>query len=203
MRTSVLVMVRYPLWNAGWPSIATTPGCSPQPNTMRARTAGSTPPERGLPQALVEERRHAGFGVVGAEDVGEEIVLDVETTREARLEAVVDRPLGERERHRRPAGQLAGQRERLVEDVGRRHHPVDQADAQRLVGRHLATREDEVLGARWAHQTGETLRGAPARDDAEQDLRLAELRVVRGDAQVARERELAPAAERVAVDRGD
>ena len=50
---------------------------------------------------------------------------------------------------------------------------------------------------------GEPLRAAEAGDDAEVDLGLAELRLVAGVDEVARERELAAAAEREAVDRGD
>ena len=53
------------------------------------------------------------------------------------------------------------------------------------------------------HSAREPLRPAPAGDDPEVDLRLAELRARRRVADVARERELAAAAEREAVDRGD
>ena len=49
----------------------------------------------------------------------------------------------------------------------------------------------------------QALRAAAAGDDAEQDLRLAEHGPLAGDAVVARQRQLAPAAERVAADRGD
>src|SRR5207237_3741839 len=55
----------------------------------------------------------------------------------------------------------------------------------------------EAAGARQA------LRAAPAGDDPKVDLGLAELRGTRRVAQVARERELAAAAEREPVDRGD
>ena len=63
--------------------------------------------------------------------------------------------------------------------------------------------EDELLGPRRTDEPGEALRAAGAGDDAEQDLRLAEPGVVAGDAQVAAQRELAAATERVAGDRGD
>ena len=52
-------------------------------------------------------------------------------------------------------------------------------------------------------QPGQPLGAAGARDDAEQDLRLAEGRVVGGDPDVGAQRELAAAAERVAGHRGD
>ena len=54
-----------------------------------------------------------------------------------------------------------------------------------------------------ANQTRQTLGAAVAGDEPEIDLGLTELRRVGGDAKRARHRQLAAAAERVAVDRGD
>ena len=54
-----------------------------------------------------------------------------------------------------------------------------------------------------AGEPRQSLRAARAGDDAEQDLGLADLRVPGRDAEVARLRHLEPAAERVAVNRGD
>ena len=75
--------------------------------------------------------------------------------------------------------------------------------AQRLVGADEPAAEDEVLGARRTDQPRQPLRAAGAGDDAEQDLGLAELRALARDAEVGAQRELAPAAERVAGDGGD
>ncbi len=52
-------------------------------------------------------------------------------------------------------------------------------------------------------QARQALRPGVAGNEAEVDFRLAQLRRVGGEPQRARHRELAPAAERVAVDRGD
>ena len=67
---------------------------------------------------------------------------------------------------------------------------------------HVA-RHAELARARVAHAAREALRAAEAGDDAEVHLGLAELRLVARVDEVARERELAPAAEREAVDGGD
>ena len=88
-------------------------------------------------------------------------------------------------------------------DVGGRHDLVGEADGERLLGVDEATAEDDLLGARGADEARQALRAAGARDDAEEDLRLAELRVVGDDAEVARQGELAASAEGVAGDRGD
>ena len=69
--------------------------------------------------------------------------------------------------------------------------------------RDLPAGEDEVLRSARADQARQPLRAAPSRDDAEQDLRLAEPGLLAGDAEVARQRQLAAAAERVAGDRRD
>ncbi len=66
-----------------------------------------------------------------------------------------------------------------------------------------AGREDELLREADAAHAREALRSAPARHDPEVDLRLAELCLRRRVPEVARERELAAAAEREPVDRGD
>ena len=82
-------------------------------------------------------------------------------------------------------------------------HPVDQADGERLVGATWRPREDQVLGPSRADQPGQPLGAAAARDDAEEDLGLAELGLGRGDAEVAGQRQLAAAAEGEAGDGRD
>ena len=70
-------------------------------------------------------------------------------------------------------------------------------------------RRDRVAGqhdlhrARFAHDARPALRAAAARDDADVDLRLPELRRLRGDDHVARERQFAAAAVAVTADGGD
>src|SRR5690606_30574405 len=67
---------------------------------------------------------------------------------------------------------------------------------------HLA-RQDQSQGAAAADQSRQPLRAAAARQDAQLDLRLPELRRASSDADVACECQLAAAAERVAVDHRD
>ena len=127
--------------------------------------------------------------------------------RRPRFAAVVaaERPVGEilhqpqrdRALRREEARRLA----RLVEH--RVVDGVDEADAQRLLRVDDAAGEDQLLGDAETAHAREPLRAAPARDDPEIDLGLAELRSARRVADVARERELAAAAERKAVDRSD
>ena len=83
------------------------------------------------------------------------------------------------------------------------HDPIDDAERERFVGPDLAPAPDDLLGPRRPDQAGQPLGAAAAGEDPEQDLREADPRGVAGDAQVARERDLEPAAERVATDRGD
>src|SRR5581483_7857318 len=91
--------------------------------------------------------------------------------------------------------------ERVLEDgIGDRAH---EADPQRLLCVDLAAGEDQLLRDPQAADAREPLRAAPAGDDAERDLGLPQPRATRGVAKVAAERELAAAAEREAVDRGD
>src|SRR5580765_3481569 len=80
---------------------------------------------------------------------------------------------------------------------------IDEPDANRLVGADDPAGEDELLGDTKAADARESLRPAPTRKDSEVHLGLPELRARRGVTHVARERELAPAAERKPVDGRD
>jgi hypothetical protein len=71
----------------------------------------------------------------------------------------------------------------------------DQPDRECLVGLHEPSAEDEVLRPARPDQPGEPLRPARARDDPEAGLRLAELRRLGGDNQVAGHCQLAAAAQ--------
>ena len=88
-------------------------------------------------------------------------------------------------------------------DVVGRDDLVDDAKRQRLVGLDEPSGVDDVLGLARADQARQSLRAAGAGDDAELDLRLADLDVVTGDSPVRGEGKLEAAAERVSGDRGD
>ena len=102
-----------------------------------------------------------------------------------------------------PAASCGGQGQRPVVELVGGDDLVDEAHRQRLRGADLAAAHDEVLGLGRADQAGQALGAAAAGDDAEQHLRLAELRLLAGDPEVAGERQLAAAAEGEAGDRGD
>ena len=52
--------------------------------------------EVGLARAVAQERLHAHRGVVGAEPVDEQPLLQLEAVLEGTVEPAVDRPLGQR-----------------------------------------------------------------------------------------------------------
>src|SRR6266536_1046442 len=127
--------------------------------------------------------------------------LRLEVLAVVTAERAVREPLQQAERdgtlRREQLRDLAGLVEHGIVD------PVDEADPERLVGIDVAPPVEEVLGDSDANEAGQALRPAPAGNDAEVDLRLAELRGRGRVADVTRERELAAAAESEAVDRGD
>ncbi len=159
--------------------------------------------ELGLAWTLLNERPHANGTVLGGKECRELLALDLQARLEVDLEAPVDGLLGRPQGVRRRPGELRRPGHRLVVDLVGRHQLVGQPDAQRLLGTDEAAGEDDVLRAARTDQPGEPLRAAGARDDAEQDLRLAEGRVVGRDPDVGAQGQLAPAAEGVAGDRGD
>ena len=137
------------------------------------------------------------------EQGGELLALDLQAGVEVDLEAAVDGLLGRAHGVRRRLGELRGPRHRLGVHLVGGHDPVHQADGERLVGLDEPAGEDHVLRPARTDQPGQPLGAAGARDDAEQDLGLAEHRVVGGDPDVGAQRQLAAAAERVAGDRRD
>ena len=80
---------------------------------------------------------------------------------------------------------------------------VDDAELLGLLGRHVAAGDDHLQRRLRADQARQALRAAAARQDADQHLGQPDLGARHGDAVVAGERILQPAAERIAVDRGD
>ena len=109
--------------------------------------------------------------------------------------------------YRTATGGLRRQRGRERRDfcaqVRRGHDPIDEAEPIRLLGADLLSGQKELEGPACANQAREALRAAVTGDEPEVDLGLAELRGIGRNAERAGHRELAPAAERVAVDRGN
>src|SRR5580692_7652841 len=84
--------------------------------------------------AVLEEGPDPDAGVLGGEDATEELVLEVQAGRERAFEALVDGLLGVGVGHQGAAAELGRPGQRRVDDVRCRHHPVDESDAQRLLG---------------------------------------------------------------------
>ena len=168
---------------------------------LRRSAAWAARAEVGLAGAVLEEGLHADGGVVGAEAVGEQLLLEVEAAGERAVEA----------RGRWPAWRAPGPRPRRRRSWAARASARSWSSsggttsstrpiASASVGADLAAGEDEVLGPGRADEAGQALRAAAAGDDAEQDLRLAELGLLAGDPEVAGQGQLAAAAEGEAAD---
>ena len=113
----------------------------------------------------------------------------------------VDRLPRDRDRERRLLGDAPRDRERVLDCLARRREPRDEARRGGVGGRDVLAEQDELLGLRRADEADEAVGAAAARQDADADLGEAEGRALAGDAEVAGERELEPAAEAPALDR--
>src|SRR4051812_6842102 len=100
------------------------------------------------------------------------------------------------DRDRRLLGELARPRQRRVEQLVVRHHRVHQPELLGLVRADRVAEQVQLERLALADEPRQTLRAAEARDDPEVDLRLAEGGRLGRDAEVARHRQLAAAAER-------
>src|SRR5439155_4096132 len=123
----------------------------------------------------------------------------IEIDPRRRVQRQLRQPRGERTLTQDPLRQLAHANLQLPGRGDRRHEP----DLERLLRVDDVAGQHEVLGPSETDDARQPLRRAGAGYDAEPELWLPERRGLRRDADVARERQLAPAAERVPVDRGD
>src|SRR5438093_11094527 len=113
------------------------------------------------------------------------------------------RPLRLAECYRRLPGQLRRERGRLRAHALRGHDPIDEPDTERLLGGDHPPEVDELAGPGLADAPDQALRAPEARDEPEVDLGLPEARALRGDEQVAGERQLETAPQRDAVEGTD
>src|SRR5690606_25798096 len=130
----------------------------------------------------------------------EEVGLEGERVVEGRVEAVVDRLEGERERYRAVRDDLAEQLPRGAEEIRERDHAVDEPDPVGLFGVDHLAGQHHLERAPAADEAGQADSTAVAGDDPELHLGEAEARILTGDAEVAGECELEPAPEGEAVD---
>jgi len=99
------------------------------------------------------------------------------------------------------AKRVASARELL--ERGARLRPLHHAEPHRIGAGHDFRAENESLGDAGAAQPRQPLRAAAAGQESEPRLRQAELRLARGDAQVAGQRQFHAAAERRSADFGE
>src|SRR5438094_2161724 len=154
---------------------------------------------------LAQKRHDADRGVHAQGRAGEVFGLDVQRVVQAEVLAPPNRVLDHRDRKRRRLGEPAGELlHRGLELIGG-HGAVDPARGLGLF-RRQSRRQDEVRkGTRLADQARQALGASGAGDDAQRRLGLADLGapVLDHDPKVAAKRQLAAAAERVAVDGRD
>src|SRR5262245_54692371 len=150
--------------------------------------------------ALFGEGRDALLRVLSRGQPAERVRLADEVLHMVALEHVVDSDL------RSGEGQRALRSERRGHLTDAPHPPprlvnrANETDPQRLAGVDRAPGENQVLRHAQPADAREPLGSAPAGDEAEADLGLAELRLRGRVAGVARERELAAAAQCEPVD---
>src|SRR5690348_702479 len=167
-----------PGWGNRNPNVTCRPGERPPWSPAQVTTVPplrSAPAEGRLARPVLEEGAHAGLLVLGVEQAGEQLGLQRQPAVDGQLEALVDRPLGGREGQRRTGRDLLRHGDGSAVHLVVRDDGVHHADLQRLLGADVPAGHHDVLGPRRADQPGQPLGAAGARDDAEQDLRLADL----------------------------
>ena len=143
------------------------------------------------------------MAVFGRDAGGVGIELDGQGMVQRRVETAVDRQLRLAHGDRPVRRDRLGERDRLGHGLASLRHARDQTPALGGVRVDAPPAEDQLLGPRRPDQSWQELRPAAPRHDAAHDLRLGERRAPPGDDEVAVERQLQAAGQRVAVDRRD
>src|SRR5690554_5877474 len=173
---------------------------SPRPRRRGQAAPVASPPARRrspaaeLRPALVQERAGALAHVVGGEDQAELSGLELQALVDAGLAADVDAVQDAAQGQRRGGGQLPGQLHRGLLQLRRRQDLVDDAELERAGGVDRRPGQAQLQGGGASGQPQQALGAAETRDQAEVDFRLAQLRGVGGQAQVAGHGQLQPAA---------
>jgi bifunctional DNase/RNase len=177
------------------PGLTFTPG--------PARAAGGNLLALPLGGAFFREGGGAFHGVGGGEDRGDDLALAGEGGRAVPVSRLDDDALGGRESQRGvlrdPAGQFPGGRQRLAS----RDDDVYQAGLAQALGGVVAAGQRDFHGQVIRYAARQPEQAARARHQAALDLGQAELGLVAGHHQVAGQRELEPAGQRVAFYCGD
>lgn len=153
--------------------------------------------------AVLDEGGHPLRLVGGTEQAAPEPTLVGQPRREVRLVDLVQRLLGRGEGELRLLGEVRCQRGDPVVQLVVGDHLADEAVLVGVLRVDALGEKYQPAGHLVADDAGQPLGPAPAGNDTEVDLRLADDGVLGGDPQVAGQREFTPAAEGVAVDRGD
>ena len=119
------------------------------------------------------------------------------------LEADVGRHLGPADRLGRTCCQSVGELRYPLVELGRRHGVVDEADALGFGGGHEVAGHQVLLGAGIADELGPDHGAAIASDEADADMRVADLRVLGGEDDVAKEGDRGAQAGGVTVELGN
>ena len=127
---------------------------------------------------LLDEGVQALAGVVGREHQRVQVGLVDEVAADVAVQRPVGRLLGVVQRDRALGGHLGGHAPRRRHQLVRRVDVLDEAALERLVGVDHAPGQDQLLGVADVGRPGQALARAPAGDDAEVDLGLAELGVL-------------------------
>src|SRR5262245_40263722 len=181
------VISRSVLLRRRWPATQAEPrrlAVYPDPTETRTTWPRLPPGERCLPWSILHEAAHARARVLRREQPGEMKPLDPQAGLEIRVQPVVDRLLCRPESHSRPVSvpghQLAG---RLV-DIRIRNNLVHEPDREGLGRSDKPASEDDVLRPGWPDEPGQPLCAASSGDQAEQDFRLANLRLLPSDPEI-------------------
>nr|POE74298.1 hypothetical protein CFP56_70773 [Quercus suber] len=153
---------------------------------------------------LVRKSLHTNLLILAAKQAVENPSLIFHPFPDAQVLALVHHLFARLDRDSAVARNGLCRRERgLYTLLGRREHPRRKSPIIRILSAEVLSRENQLHRTALADRTRQTLRATRARDDAQLDLRLAEVGFRRAVEDVAHHGQLAASTQRVSVDRRD
>ncbi len=160
------------------------------------------PTNSAFPGPLSRNERTPIPASLGSKCPGKKLTLERQPIGQGQPEAFIDSALGQPLRHHRTGRQSGGKLHCLGAQRVGRHDPIYQSDPERLLSAQVAPGEDDVLCSRRPDEAGQPLGTPAARDDAEQDLGLAQPGPTGHEPKIARQGQLEASAKGSAGDDG-
>jgi len=170
---------------------------------MNMVVPGSAASETRFAWTVLNERLHPIDPILRGKQCRERLSFHLQASLQIDIHAAIDHSLGGLHCNARASSELGSPLHRSSEYFIGRYDHVYQANCERLLRIDESAGEDEILGLGHTNEARQALCAAGSGDQSEQHLGLTQPRIVCSHSEIAREGQLAAAAQCETCDRGN